>query len=219
MSILKKLKSLFVVEDDEGSPQRHIDKYNSVPQSRQDISTGDDSIGKREKSKFVDILFNAIEKANTDGFDYLEFKQSINNLKKQKLGNDEKQLFITAFALAKTMDVNKEKLLESANYYLQVLENENIRFNDSLTNNAKVKLLERKDKLQKTEAILEKEKIQLTELQKKIEMHEKQIQDLKNDLQEAEQKVNNVKAGFSKALKDISSQISNDIEKIKTYIN
>jgi len=160
----------------------------------------------------------AIEEANIEGFDYLEFKQSINNLKKQKLGNDEKQLFITAFTLAKTMNVDKNSLLESAGHYLKVLENENIRFNESLNNSAKVKLAEREEELRKLESTLKKEKNQLIELQKKIDAHEKQVIGLKQELQQAGLKVKRIKAGFKKALSDISSQISSDIEKIKKYI-
>ena len=218
MSILKKLKSLFVVEDDEGSPQPHEDESHSKSKTLQDTSDDDVSVGKEEKSKFIDILFKAIEQANIEGYDYLEFKQSINNLKKQNLGNDEKQLFITAYTLAKTMNVDKDSLLKSANHYMQVLENENLRFNESLNNSAKVKLAEREEKLKKLESILQKEKVQLQELQKKIQAHEKQIVNLKEELQQAGQKVKKIKSGFKKALSEISSQISSDVEKIKTYI-
>jgi len=218
MSILKKLKSLFVVEDDEASSQPPVAESNTGYRTVPDSSDDDVSIGKEEKTKFVDILFKAIEEANIEGFDYLEFKQSINNLKKQKLGNDEKQLFITAFTLAKTMNVDKNSLLESAGHYLKVLENENIRFNESLNNSAKVKLAEREEELRKLESTLKKEKNQLIELQKKIDAHEKQVIGLKQELQQAGLKVKRIKAGFKKALSDISSQISSDIEKIKKYI-
>ncbi len=217
MSILKKLKSLFIVEDDEGSLQGRGNISHSGSVANQE-EPDEVSTGKEEKSKFIEILFKAIENANIEGFDYLEFKQSINNLKKQNLGDDEKQLFITAFTLAKTMNVDKESLLKSASHYLQVLENENLRFNESLNNNAKVKLSEREDKLRKLESDLQKEKKQLLELQNKIDIHEKQITGLKDELRLAGEKVKKIKAGFNKALKEISSQISSDIEKIKTYI-
>ncbi|HHB52187.1 MAG TPA: hypothetical protein ENK75_03975 [Saprospiraceae bacterium] len=153
------------------------------------------------------------------GFDYLEFKQSINNLKKQNLENDEKKLFQTAFALAKTMNVSKENLLQSATHYLKVLENENINFNDSLENNAKVKLQEKTGKLNKLSETLEKEKEQLKKLQEKIANHEQQINNLKKELSQSSEKVKSIKMGFETALEEIASQINNDINKIKNYIN
>lgn len=69
--------------------------------------------------KFVELLLKAIESNNIEGFDYLEYKNSLRSI--ENVIPDEGVRFKSAFEMAKTMGMTKAKLVESANHYLGVL--------------------------------------------------------------------------------------------------
>ena len=215
MSFFNKMKSLFIVEDDElDSPQSSVEHINT-PKTK---VNNNKSISKKDSDKFVDILFKAIEKSNLEGFDYLEYIQSINNLKKQEFTKDERELFITAFSFAKTMNVNKNALVDSANHYLNVLGKEKTNFNESLNNNAKVKLQGKKADLLSVQKILDVDKNNFEKLKKKITQNESKVKELNEELINAGQKVEGLKAGFNDDLLNITSKITKDKEKIEKYL-
>lgn len=215
MSIFNKLKSLFIIEEDDAESRQSKPKNVVVPKNETSVKP---NISKKDSDKFINILFKAIENANLEGFDYLEFIQSINNLKKQDLTKDENKLYLTAFALAKTLNVSKNDLIQSANHYLKVLENENLNFSESLNNNAKVKLQEKTESLEKIVKVQEAEKAKLEKLKLKIIQNEKKINALNKELKNADSKVKNLKAGFENALQNITSKIESDKDKIEKYL-
>lgn len=223
MSIFDQLKGLFIVEDNESESKssnttKNKDSKSKSSNSGIDITNDSSTVSSEDTDKFVNILFGAIEKNNIKGFDYLEYIQSISNLKKQGLESDENKLFSTAFALAKTLNINKETLVKSADFYLGILKNEEQHFNESLNNNAKVKLQEKNKALETTLSELEKDKKKLELLQKEIINKEKKAKQIKHELDTAADKVKSIKAGFNNALKQITGKIESDKEKINKYL-
>jgi len=230
MGIFNKIKSLFIVEEEDANTHNHKEKQEpkakEIPvtakvqagSSGSSGASGDTGVSNAEMEKFSDILFKAIEKANKEGFDYLEFRQSIKNLKKQKIAEDEAKLFEAAYALANTMNVTKQQLIESAHYYLEVLKKEEANFNESLANNAKVKLAEKRKKLEELKRKFYEDKKQLEILKKRLEENHKTIDNMIEELDKAGKKVESLKNGFRAALTNISDKIKEDIEKIKKYI-
>ena len=216
MGIFNQLKSLFIVEDNEGesskSSSETISPTKDISEKKSPAVSGKDT------ERFVNILFKAIEDNNIKGYDYLEFVQSINNLKKQGISSEEDKLFNTAYALAKTMNVDKEKLLKTADFYLSVLNKEKVKFNDALVNNAKVKLKEKNSKLASLNKSLIEDKKAFEELKKRIASKEKEIAGITKELDESKSKVERVKAGFNNALKQIVNKIILDKDKINKYL-
>ena len=68
-------------------------------------------------SKSVDFLTKALAKNNLDGFDYLEFIQSLKAL--ADLGMDEGTSIKSAFATASTVGLTKAKLVQTGKHYKQ----------------------------------------------------------------------------------------------------
>jgi len=108
MSLFKKLKNVFVVDDEEfkkkmqgGNEDEKIETSSNSPKSsspspRPTTSTTSSpssvpSPGKAS-SKFTDILLRSMEANNLDGFDYLEYKQSLHNLAKMPMERWERLL-------------------------------------------------------------------------------------------------------------------------------
>jgi len=202
MSILDKLKSVFVVVDGENEIVKSV-----VDEPEQQNSVNVDSTSnKSEIQGFVDVLFKALENNNMEGFDYFEFMQSINNIKKQNLTGDEIKLFQTAFALASTLKVTKSGLLESGKYYLEKLEKEKLSFYNSLNNNANVKLEEKNKEISDLQKKLSEDKAKLESLKNSIVFDEEKYKALSQDLLQAQQKVNSVKTGFNLAYSSLAKK-------------
>lgn len=215
MSFINKLKSVFIVEGDQDlSPEDNsgtVEKSSAQERINQDVAPED-------SQKFMDILFKALEGKNVQGFDYLEFMQSISNIKKQNLTDDEIKLFQTGYSLAQTMNVSKTALIESGKHYLSVLEDEKANFYSSLTNNAKAKLDEKNKEIIDLQKTLEDDKARLETLRQTIMKNEQRKNLLTEELTYAEQKVNSVKSAFNNAFVSLSEKIKTDISKIEKYL-
>lgn len=215
MSFIDKLKSVFIVDGDQANPAvENSDLENKSPVENRI----NQNIAPEDTQKFIDILFKALEGKNVQGFDYLEFMQSISNIKKQNLTDDEIKLFQTGFSLAQTMNVSKNALVESGKHYLSVLEEEKSNFYSSLTNNAKAKLDEKNREISDLQKSLEEDKARLETLRNTIMKNEQRKNSLSEELAQAEQKVNSVKSAFNTAFLSLSEKIKTDISKIEKYL-
>ena len=118
--MLKKLKSLFVVEDESAAKlTKEKEEVETVPESTTPVapqvdefvdSSATPSPGKVD-TKFLNILLGAMDKNNLDGFDYLEYRQSLLNL--SKMAMDEATKYKSAFAAAQTMGATPQKLVDT----------------------------------------------------------------------------------------------------------
>lgn len=141
MDMLKKLKSLFIVEE-EGSisssqTTEAIQNQENIQESTAPVSTPSDPVVqmstqavKNVDPKFIDILMKAIEENNLEGFDYLEFKSSLQSLAKMSM--DDATRYQSAMAMAKTLGASPDKILQSANHYLAVLKKKVTNFSKLL---------------------------------------------------------------------------------------
>ena len=216
MSIFNQLKSLFIVEDNEGDSSSS--KPKTIKSTKNNPKNKNVTVSPKETERFVNILFKAIEDNNIKGYDYLEFVQSINNLKKQGISSEEDKLFNTAYAMAKTMNVDKEQLIKTADFYLNVLKKEKAKFNEALVNSAKVKLKDKNDKLTALKKSLEEDKKAFEALKKRIISTESSISKISKELANSKQKVENVKSGFDDALSQMMGKIVKDKDKINKYL-
>ena len=137
--MLKNLKSLFFIEEEDPkktatAKKKQVAAPKSTRQKAKDpspaISPSPEGHPGKITGKFVDILFKAMEKNNIDGFDYLEYKQSLNSLKKMPM--DEATRYQSAFAMAQTMGANPQMLATTAQHYIDVLRKEEEAFENAL---------------------------------------------------------------------------------------
>ncbi|MEL6865981.1 MAG: hypothetical protein AAFP19_16260, partial [Bacteroidota bacterium] len=84
--MFKNLKSLFIEEDEtaqDNAPAVQKDTSSASPKQPNPSPISSDVPKARAgkvNNKFMQILLEAMEKNNLDGFDYLEFKQALQNL-------------------------------------------------------------------------------------------------------------------------------------------
>ena len=136
--MLKKLKSLFIIEEGESgeekaastSEEAGIKKHSPAVKQSVSVNTGGSAKAGHVQDKFLEVLFGALESSNQEGFDYLEFKDFLRSLANVPM--EDSIRFKSAFATAQTMGATKDKILESARTYMDLLKKEEVKFQDAL---------------------------------------------------------------------------------------
>jgi len=225
---LKKLKGLFVEEVpmDQGSTatppstetkSREIPTKSNVPnQSVPQTQPSSPAKTYKGNESFDEILYQAMEKANQSGFDYLEFKQSLKSL--QNMGMTDEVKYKSAFAMAQTMGVQKQPLLDSAAHYIQVLGNEESAFSKALQKQINEQIDLKKTQIQAEQNNSDQKLKTIAELTKEIELHKVEIEKLTKQMAEVSSKIENTKGQFNSAYQQLVGQIQADIEKMKLYL-
>ncbi len=225
MSVLKNLKSIFVVEDEQTEEKTSDAKTTSKKEDKPTETTANNkkepipvkplTEGKRDE-KIINTLFKAIEKSNLNGFDYLEFKQSVKGL--EKMVTDEATRFKSAFATASTMGVTMNKLVETAEYYAKILDKEKSEFVKAANNQSNALIDNRKKELQLLLKAMGDKKKMIEQLQEELKVSEQKIQQIQTGIDKATVKIDNTKKNFEVSFSYLKNQIVNDIDKIKTYL-
>lgn len=223
MSVLKNLKSLFI-EDDNTSPKKEKPAPKDATPPKPPKG-GDDFVKPSPKEvetsgnvdeKIVNTLFQAIEQNNLKGFDYLEFKQAVQGLK--KMVADEATRFKSAFATASTMGITMDKLVDSANYYVSILDKEKSQFIKAANDQSNRLVGDRKKELDHLMKSLADKKRMIDQLQQELSKGEERIKVIQDGIENSTIKIENTKRNFEASWGHLKKQMLNDIEKIKTYL-
>ena len=167
-------------------------------------------------SKFTDVLFGAMERANLEGFDYLEFKQSLKSLEKMPM--DEATRYQSAFAMAKTMGATPKKLVDTAGHYVRVLQKEEKKFEEALNNQKTKQIGQKRQQVEQLDKVIQEKAKQIEQLTKEIEQHKQKITSLKMEVNNASSKVESTKNDFIASYNAIVAQIQNDVEAMQKYL-
>ncbi len=224
--MFKKLKSLFI-EEDETNPSKKTGTKSkptatSKPQSQQTKSVPRPSIpvppstGGKPAEKFVDKLLKAIEKNNLDGFDYLEFKQSLQSL--SNVDMDEKTRFQSAMAMAKTMGATEDKIINAAQHYLNILKDEQQKFEVAFKAQETKQVSLRQQTIDRSEKAIVDKKAKIEQLKKEIESLNATVNKSKEETNKATAKVAATKDGFYNAYHSVVKQIKSDISAMQNHL-
>jgi len=171
--------------------------------------------GMDEKSIFA--LLRAL-KNNFDPhiFDYFKFKQSVTAL--QQLDMDQGTSYKSAFATASTMGLTKDKLLNSASGYINVLEQEMESFATALLDRKREKIDGRKAEVSSLHKKIEDHKAKILELQREIEIFQGRIDSVDQDVEAATLKIEGTKTNFLSVYNTLVESIKADIETINNNL-
>jgi len=209
----KKIKSVFVIEDE---PKTRPPQPPAPEVPRPAPVAPPPPVNGKVNDRFVDILMNALQKSNQDGFDYMEYRQSLLNLKNMAM--DEATRFKSAFAMAQTLGLTQSKLLDSGRFYLGVLEQEQEKFNNAHAQQ-RIKLVgEREKELQDLEAGIRQREAQIEQLQREIVEAKNRMEQIGTEIATNTQKIENTRMDFEATFTEIHAQIQQDLSKIQQYI-
>lgn len=217
--MFKNLKSLFVVEEEQPTKVTQkeagpTDQPESVV-TREAAPTGSVSEGKVDE-KFLEVLFKAMENNNAEGFDYLEFKQSLQSL--QKMPMDEATRYQSAYAMAETMGATPQGLLQTAAHYLKILETEEQKFEKAVDNQRDQQINHRLEQHQGLQKTIQAKQQQIEQLKAEIEGLQAQADELMGTVEAAKVKVESTKNDFIASYEALVAQIKSDIEKMQQYL-
>lgn len=164
----------------------------------------------------LEFLAGAIEKNNLPGFDYYEFKRAVVALLQMKL--DEATAHKSAFTTAATVGLTKEKLVETAGYYKNIVEKEKEQFDKALENQYNTKVSARQEETRRLRDQVERHKSEITRLQDEIAAYLNQI-DMADAATKAEaEKLEKAKSAFEKTHQSLVVQIDRDIENMHKHL-
>ncbi len=228
--ILKKFKSVFIVEDEGSTAQNKSQAQQSntphpaemtapPPKQRAESGTSGATSSSSPGSvsdKFVEILATALEKNNQEGFDYFEFRQALKNLSKMPM--DEQTRFHSAYAMAQTMGVTPAKLVESVKFYLNVLLNEQAKFNEAHAQQRARLIGNREEEVKNLDAMMQHKAEQIKQLTQQIEEHRQRSEQIRKEINDSTVKIETTKADFEATFASVTGQLQEDINKIQQYL-
>ena len=223
--MLKKLKAIFIEEDPVTHQKDSVPKASKAPKSSSNSKATSDEISAikedlpknvKADSKFINLLLKAIEANNVEGFDYLEFKQSLQSL--TQIEKDETRRFKTAFVMAQTMGLNKKKLSDSAQRYINVLAQEEKKFSQAVDNQRNAKVTEKEKTIEGLTKSIESKAEMIEKLQSEVAQEKKKLDNIEEEVKKSLAKVESTKDKFYVSYHLVLDQIKEDLDKIGTYI-
>ncbi|NCS92451.1 MAG: hypothetical protein GW761_01470 [Leptospira sp.] len=201
---LSSIKNLFIqtedTEVDSSSEEKSIESEKQT-ESKVSSSSASKTISNAEVGKFVDVLFKEIEKSNLEGYDYLEFKTSVEELVESGL---QKEQAIKAASIAVKSLTTPKAILDSIEHYLQIIDKNKKDFEKNVILKLKDKISEEEKELNSTISEIERLRKLETELRKSIDSN--QI------------KIENNSQGFNEAYKLVLGSMKEDEKTIKKVL-
>lgn len=166
--------------------------------------------------KFYEILFGAMETNNQPGFDYLEYKKSLQTLAKMPM--DEATRYSSAYAAAQAMGVSSQALNDSAQFYLNVLKTEDSKFQESVNAQRQKQIGSKEKAIADLDATIKAKGEQIAKLTQEIAAHQEDMGKMKAEISEAVVKIETTLSDFHATYSDLIGQIGQDVENMKKYL-
>jgi hypothetical protein len=221
--MLKKFKSLFIIEEEGATPetQTPVEKATSpqkdvpAPTRSFQVPAGSTGPGKVQ-DKFLEVLFDALEANNQEGFDYMEFKDFLRSLANVPM--DDGTRYKSAFATAQTMGATREKIVSSAQQYLGILSREQLKFQEALSGQRERNLTGKQDEIKQLEQTIKNKEAEIEKLKSDLEGHRQQIGNLEKEINTASEKLAQTANDFEATYQALLGQIQLDIKNIESHL-
>ena len=164
----------------------------------------------------LEFLAAAIEKNNLPGFDYFEFKRAVAALKAMPL--EEATAYKSAFKTAETLGINKEKLLETAAYYRNLVLKEKDHFDQALNNQHTARIDSREAELKRLNDQIERHKAEIARLEDEVGNYLNQVDAAEKSLKQDREKLEKAKKSFEQTHHAVITHIEKDIEHLHQYL-
>lgn len=229
--MFESIKSIFLTDDDESKSKKKTITPTNKPKDGEGnriIKVGKETtplpkvvdthqaIEGKINNKFLNILFDALEKNNLEGFDYFEFKKSLQALEKMPM--DEATRYRSAYAMASSMGVTAPSLVQTAGHYLKILDAEGQKFQQALAQQNNAGVGGKQSSLKKLETIVQQKAEQITKLTQDITALQKEIETTKQTIAKTSTRILQTKSDFDKSYEHLKGQIDNDVTKMKEYL-
>lgn len=167
-----------------------------------------------DMTKFMQHFDELFDQANLPGPDYYEFAKMCQAM--SALPDDTK--FIAAFSGLQVQGLTKAKLLESAQHYIAIIDEDAAKFNTAIDQKILADVKQKRDNIEKKKKALA-DKVQLiAQLQAELANDNTEITTLTTDADDQERKATAKGAIYKQACQTRKDQISGDLTKINIHI-
>ena len=129
---------------------------------------------------------------------------------------DEKIKMQTVLATLSTKGLTVQKIVESADYYMKVLENEREKFKQAMIKQTQGKIGNKHKQIKDLEEKNRQKAEKIKALTDEINSNTAQMSKLKIDIETSDLKIKSTENNFNVTFDNVAGQIKNKIEKIKT---
>lgn len=222
MSFLKKTIGLFVeFEDENGNKQTKLAETQeqrqlvaSKPTPRQSMVTT--SMNTEELDKYIKHFNEIFDKRNTDGPDYYEFAKSMESL--EAAIPVESTRINAVYSMLHIQGVDKQKLVETANYYKKVFETDSANFKQAIQQKTDLEIVNNQNKIIDLKNKVGEYSKQIEQLTMQIVNANKEIDELGATINESSSKIANNQRNYDCVYQAILAKIDADIAKIESQI-
>lgn len=186
----------------------------SAPVAPVATSVTPSAVGVNEE--MAEMLAAAIEEADLDGFDYLEFRDSLSKM--DSIPMPEAQKFQTVFATAQTMDVTVEKLTSAIDHYHGVIEQKKQGFLAHVDEVIATQITSREQKKAENDSKIEEATAEIQRLTQVINDTQQENLTLTNEINTENLNIQNTKASFEATYGVVSGKLLEDKNKIQNYL-
>lgn len=172
------------------------------------------SISSDDMTKFMQHFDELFDQANLPGPDYYEFAKMCQAM--SALPDDTK--FTAAFTGLQVQGLTKAKLLESANHYINIIDEDAAKFSTAIDQKILSDVKAKREDIEKKKKALADKVALIAQLQAELETDNKQILDLTTDADEQERKANEKGTVYKQACQIRKDQITADIAKINANL-
>lgn len=166
--------------------------------------------------EMAQMLMSAIEEANLEGFDYIEFRDTVNDLGNN--GMTEANKFLSVFATASRMGLTRETLLSSIDHYLGVIGEKREAFMAMVESQLESEVQGRYDKAASLDEDIAKAQEEINRLNEVITNSQREKIQLQNEANTEKMNIENTRASFESTFGMVQGKLLTDKGNIETYI-
>lgn len=237
--LFKNLKSLFIVPAENSNPEKDPTEATSeelsmdnpeVQEIMEELNTLDDFDERLAAAlegeiidkdgvidqKIVENLLRKVGEHNLEGFDYFEYRQSLKALDKMPM--DEATKYRSAYATASTMGISLQHLLDSATFYLEVLQQQDENFQKEAEQKKQKQVNQKEAEAARLEKQIEEYEEKIKQLQEKIKRNQIRIEEITREVKIDKVTIDKERNNFLASFNFLRSEFVDDIAKMKKYL-
>jgi len=161
-------------------------------------------------------LIKLIEDSNLEGFDYLEFMDSVDKMSAVALPEPDKYRLV--FTTAQSFGVTVDTLTQAVEHYLKVLANHKTEFEGHVNSQVGGEVEQRKNRIAALEAETLTLNEQIASISQKIASNTTEASQLSQETIQQELKITQVARDFTATYNHVVSRLTSDKDKISTYL-
>ncbi len=164
-----------------------------------------------------DLLLRNLEGNNKQGYDFLEYRKSLEALK--SLDMDEATRYKSAFATGSTMGATVDGLLSSVEHYTNVLRVEKDKFADMLQKSVNEKVISREQEIGQINSDLQSKREMIEQLTAEIAELETRKETITGEVKASSVKIEATKIQFQETFKYMVTEILDTKKKMEEYLS